>query len=96
MESLREFFTSSSGLVPARQGLGLGWVISALTGITVLLGAKEAEADNDCGVPSWMRGLGYSAACDEATNGARPARCQDCHISPDCESVVCSAPYCCA
>ncbi len=44
MQSLREFFTSSSGLVPARQGLGLGWVISALTGITVLLGAKEAEA----------------------------------------------------
>ena len=44
MQSLREFFTSSSGLVPARQGLALGWVISALTGITVLLGAKETEA----------------------------------------------------
>ena len=102
MESLREFFTSSSGLVPARQGLGLGWVISALTGITVLLGAKEAEADNDCGVSPWIRDLGYSAACDEATNGARSyrcqrcQRCQDCHISPDCESVVCGAPYCCA
>ena len=47
MQSLREFFTSSSGLVPARQGLALGWVISALTGITVLLGAKEAAAE--CG-----------------------------------------------
>ena len=35
MQSLREFFTSSSGLVPARQGLGLGWVISALTGIAI-------------------------------------------------------------
>ena len=32
MQSLREFFTSSSGLVPARQGLGLGWVISASRG----------------------------------------------------------------
>ena len=45
MQSLREFFTSSSGLVPARQGLALGWVFSALTGITVLLGAKEAAAE---------------------------------------------------
>ena len=60
MDSLREFFASSSGLAPARRGLGLGWVISALTGITVLLGAKEAEAacptysdcefDNDCSI----------------------------------------------
>ena len=48
MESLREFFTSSSGLVPARQGLGLGWIISALTWITVLLGAKEAGACERC------------------------------------------------
>ena len=47
MDSLREFFTSSSGLAPARRGLGMGWVISALAGITVLLGAKEAEAE-DC------------------------------------------------
>ena len=45
MDSLREFFASSSGLAPARRGLGLGWVISALTGIAVLLGAKEAQAD---------------------------------------------------
>jgi len=58
MQSLREFFTSSSGLVPARQGLALGWVISALTGITVLLGAKEVKAGSypgeiDC---SWHAG----------------------------------------
>ena len=45
MQSLREFFASSSGLVPARQGLALGWVISALTWIAVLLGGKEAEAE---------------------------------------------------
>ena len=45
MQSLREFFMSSSGLVPARQGLALGWVISALTWIAVLLGGKEAEAE---------------------------------------------------
>ena len=43
MQSLREFFTSSSGLVPARQGLGFGVVISALTVIAILLGAKEAK-----------------------------------------------------
>ncbi len=45
MQSLREFFMSSSGLAPARQGLALGWVISALTWIAVLLGGKEAEAE---------------------------------------------------
>ena len=58
MQNLRKFFASSSGLVPARQGLALGWVISALTGITVLLGAKEGEAvcggtKSDC---SWNAG----------------------------------------
>ena len=46
MDSLREFFASSSGLAPARRSLSLGWLISALTGITVLLGAKEARADD--------------------------------------------------
>ena len=45
MQNLREFFASSSGLVPARQGLALGWVISALTWIAVLLGGKEAAAE---------------------------------------------------
>ena len=45
MQSLREFFASSSGLVPARQGLALGWVISALTWVAILLGGKEAEAE---------------------------------------------------
>ena len=45
MDSLREFFASSSGLAPARRGLSLGWVISALTGIATLLGAKEAQAN---------------------------------------------------
>ena len=44
MDSLREFFASSSGLAPARRGLSLGWVISALTGVAVLLGARGAEA----------------------------------------------------
>ena len=48
METIREFMVSSSGLVPARRGLGLGWVISALAGIAVLLGAKKAEACDRC------------------------------------------------
>ena len=49
MNMLREFFTSSSGLAPARQGLSLGWVISALVGIAILVGAEEAEAQSqDC------------------------------------------------
>ena len=44
MDTLRDFMRSSSGLAPARLGLGLGWIISALTGLTVLFGAKKAEA----------------------------------------------------
>ena len=93
MQSLREFFTSSSGLAPARQGLALGWVISVLTGITVLLGAKEAAAD--CYERSWQRNLGYSAGCDEATNGAKSYKCQDCRLNSECETS-CGGNYCCA
>ena len=93
MQSLREFFTSSSGLVPARQGLALGWVISALTGITVLLGAKEAEAECDKG--GWTRDFGYNAGCNERTNGAKAKMCQDCWQDSNCETR-CGGNYCCA
>ena len=85
MQNLREFFASSSGLAPARQGLALGWVISVLTGITVLLGAKEGEAgacerrtDEDCGYDAW---------CDDNTDGAETMKCcivtqhRDCSFS---------------
>ena len=47
MDTIREFMGSSSGLAPARRGLGLGWIISALTGLAVLLGARGAAAE-DC------------------------------------------------
>ena len=71
MTMLREFIGSSSGLAPARQGLGLGWVISALTGVAVLLGAKEAEA-SDCD-RSWTE-CNYSSDCSRATKGREPYR----------------------
>ena len=44
MDTMREFIVSSSGLAPARRGLGLGWVISVLSGVAILLGARGAEA----------------------------------------------------
>ena len=44
MDTIREFIVSSSGLAPARRGLGLGWVISVLSGVAILLGARGAEA----------------------------------------------------
>ena len=44
MDTIREFMVSSSGLAPARRGLGLGWVISVLSGVAILLGARGAEA----------------------------------------------------
>ena len=70
MDSLREFFASSSGLAPARRGLSLGWVISALTGITVLLGAKEARAD-DCSDLVEPVSCSYDPSCPSIT----PIRC---------------------
>ena len=93
MQSLREFFTSSSGLAPARQGLALGWVISALTGITVLLGAKEAGAH--CFEEEWTDNLGYSAGCDRATNGDEAQKCRDCRLNTECVES-CDPAYCCA
>ena len=59
MDTIREFMVSSSGLAPARRGMALGWVISVLSGVAILLGARGAAAadcptsrdcryDNDC------------------------------------------------
>ncbi len=92
MDNIREFFTSSSGLAPARQGLGLGWVISALTGVAVLLGAREAAACDDT---SWREGPVSSSGCDEATGGGQKCKCRDCRLDSNC-SIQCSAWYCCA
>ena len=44
MDTIREFMVSSSGLAPVRRGIALGWVISVLSGVAILLGAREAEA----------------------------------------------------
>ena len=66
MNTLGEFFASSSGLAPARQGLSLGWVISAFVGVAILIGAEEAEAANcpgydiDCDINA------YPEYCTEA------------------------------
>ena len=75
MYSLREFFTSSSGLVPARQGLGLGWVISALTGVAILLGAKQVKADDhECDHRIFSDDCPYNSGCARKNRDA-PNRC---------------------
>ena len=72
MDNLREFFTSSSGLAPVRRGLGLGWVISALTGLAILLGAKETKADRpQCRIVDCKPN---SVECRDST---RPIYCYD-------------------
>ena len=63
MDTIREFIVSSSGLAPARRGLGLGWVISVLSGIAILLGARGAAAE-DC---STSRDCGYDNDCARDT-----------------------------
>ena len=61
MDTIQEFIVSSSGLAPARRGMALGWVISVLSGVAILLGARGAAAedcltrsdcefDNDCSI----------------------------------------------
>ena len=78
MDSLREFFASSSGLAPARRGLSLGWLISALTGITVLLGARGAEA-NAC--PT-SRDCQFNNNCS-IEDPSKPIRCCTTKKRPD-------------
>ena len=90
MDSLREFIVSSSGLAPARQGLGLGWVISALTGVAILLSAREAVA---CHEP-WEVFGGYSSSCDSKTNGAKACKEKECWADSECENVECGHWYC--
>ena len=50
---LREFFESSSGLAPMRQGLRFGSVISFFSGIAILFGAKGAAASSCPTTCSW-------------------------------------------
>ncbi len=72
MDTLREFFVSESGLVPVRRGLGLGWLISILSVIAVLLGGKEALAD-ECKYRK-VKKCAYNADCEEE-NENEPIRC---------------------
>ena len=91
MQTLREFFTSSSGLAPARQGLGLGWVISALTGVAILLGAREVTACNS----SWKEFGGYSDGCaDDPDNDDGDCKCRTCSSDSNCVKA-CTHWYCC-
>ena len=86
MDSLREFFASSSGLIPARRGLGLGWLISALTGVAFLIGGKEAGA---CCMPGILwENCDYNASCPEE----KPKLCVGERIRADC--VIESFSYC--
>ena len=85
MQKLREFFASSSGLAPARQGLALGWVISVLTGITVLLGAKEAKAgDGSC--PGQRTDCSWHAGCAEVYP-EEPRRCCTKRVDASCNVI---------
>ncbi len=83
MNTLREFFTSSSGLVPARQGLSLGWVISALVGVAILVGAEEAEAQ-DCPSTSFDCEYMYPTHCTKYF----PTRCCVIKLDHNCRSTL--------
>ena len=72
MDTIREFMVSSSGLAPARRGMALGWVISVLSGVAILLGARGAAAE-DC--PDW-----YDCTWNEdcsLKDATKPIRCCD-------------------
>ena len=91
MDSLREFFVSSSGLAPARQGLGLGWVISALTGVAILIGGKEAAACHK--TPPWTESKS-SSGCAAESDGAEECKCRTCSLDASCE-LDCTHWDCC-
>ena len=91
MDNLREFFVSSSGLAPVRQGLGLGWVISALTWVAILIGAKGASACHNN--PPWTESKS-SAACSTATGGIEECECRSCWLTDDCK-VRCDSHWVC-
>ena len=78
MDTIREFIVSSSGLAPARRGLGLGWVISVLSGVAILLGARGTEAD-DC---PYSRECTWDDDCS-SKNAAEPFWCCVTQTWPD-------------
>ena len=88
MNRVRECIGSSSGLAPMRQGLGLGWIISALSGIAVLLGASEAAESDRCEYRTYDD-CGYDAWC-ASWNEDTPIRCRttyvDCSFEYHCTS----------
>ncbi len=87
MDTIREFIVSSSGLAPARRGLGLGWVISVLSGVAILLGARGAAAE-DC--PT-SRACAYDNDCARDTPATPIECCITTRSGPNCEP---SPPYC--
>ena len=73
MNRLRECTGSSSGLAPMRQELG--WFVSALTGLVILLGAGEvAEADDRvwCGTGTTWIGCSSNPSFDCGAQQADP------------------------
>ena len=85
MNMLREFFTSSSGLAPARQGLSVGWVISALVGVAILIGAEKAEAaPPDCPGSEIDCAYMYPTHCTKYY----PTRCCYYSLDQDCRRTL--------
>ncbi len=84
MNMLREFFTSSSGLAPARQGLSLGWVISACVGVAILIGAGKAEAVSCPGYEILCDYNAYPEYCTEALQ----TRCAYVDLDYDCRRSI--------
>ena len=86
MNRLRECIGSSSGLAPMRQGLG--WGVSLLAGLVMLLGINNADADRIyCGDVSWIQ------CFDCSSNSEHPicARADADPAEPEAKYLYC--PY---
>ena len=86
MDTIREFIVSSSGLAPARRGMALGWVISVLSGVAILLGARGAAAEdcptssdcefnNDCSIKTPSKPIWCCVTQVWPDNGVCETRC---------------------
>ena len=86
MNRVRECIGSSSGLAPMRQGLG--WGVSLLAGLVMLLGINNADADRIyCGDISWIQ------CFDCSSNSEHPicARADADPAEPEAKYLYC--PY---
>ena len=76
--TVREFIVSESGVVSARTGLPVAWVVGLLLAGAVILGPDPAEAACNVWI-DWPNcdPMGCGMTCDEGYSGCNSGHCHD-------------------